>query len=97
MKSFRKRKEKIKIDKNLRAKYIEYNGKVKQNYYSEMVQASEKVRIDINKSSDPFEMLDLSLLCIYFLTGDKLFYEQNRQKLINIIASYDGKRFNFEN
>ena len=88
---------KIKIDKNLRAKYIEYNGKVKQNYYSEMVQASEKVRIDINKSSDPFEMLDLSLLCIYFLTGDKLFYEQNRQKLINIIASYDGKRFNFEN
>ena len=43
-----------------------------------MVQASEKVRIDINKSSDPFEMLDLSLLCIYFLTGDKLFYEQNR-------------------
>ena len=97
MKSFRKRKEKIKIDKNLRAKYIEYNGKVKQNYYSEMVQASEKVRIDINKSSDPFEMLELSLLCIYFLTGDKLFYEQNRQKLINIIASYDGKRFNFEN
>jgi hypothetical protein len=97
LKSFRKRKEKIKIDKNLRAKYIEYNGKVKQNYYSEMVQASEKVRIDINKSSDPFEMLDLSLLCIYFLTGDKLFYEQNRQKLINIIASYDGKRFNFEN
>lgn len=97
MKSFRKRKEKIKIDKNLRAKYIEYNGKVKQNYYSEMVQASEKVRIDINKSSDPFEMLDLSLLCIYFLTGDKLFYEQNRQKLINIIASFDGKRFNFEN
>ena len=97
MKSFRKRKEKIKIDKNLRAKYIEYNGKVKQNYYSEMVQASEKVRIDINKSSDPVEMLDLSLQCIYFLTGDKLFYEHNRQKLINIIASYDGKRFNFEN
>lgn len=96
MKSFRKRKEKIKIDKNLRAKYIEYNGKVKQNYYSEMVQASEKVRIDINKSSDPFEMLDLSLLCIYFLTGDKLFYEQNRQKLINVIASFDGKRFNYE-
>lgn len=84
-------------DKNLRANYIERNGKAKQYYYSEMVQASEKVRIDINKSSDPVEMLELSLLCIYFLTGDKLFYEQNRQKLINIIASYDGKRFNFEN
>lgn len=51
-------------DKNLRANYIERNGKAKQYYYSEMVQASEKVRIDINKSSDPFEMLDLSLLCI---------------------------------
>ena len=83
--------------KNLRANYIERNGKAKQYYYSEMVQASEKARIDINKSSDPVEMLELSLLCIYYLTGDKLFYEQNRQKLINIIVSYDGKRFNFEN
>lgn len=85
------------LKENLRAKYIERNGKAKQYYYPEMVQASEKVRIDINKSSDPFEMLDLSLLCIYFLTGDKLFYEQNRQKLINIIASFDGERFNYEN
>lgn len=85
------------IENNLRAKYIKRNGKAKQYYYSEMVQASEKVRIDINKEDDPLRMLDLSLLCIYFLTGDKLFYEQNRQKLINIIASYDGKRFNFEN
>ena len=85
------------IENNLRANYIERNGKAKQYYYAEMVQASEKVRIDINKSSDPVEMLELSLLCIYFLTGDKLFYEQNRRKLINIIASYDGKRFNFEN
>lgn len=84
-------------DKNLRANYIERNGKSKQYYYSEMVQASEKVRIDINKSSDPFEMLELSLLCIYFLTGDKSFYEQNRQKLINIIASFDGEKFNYEN
>lgn len=63
------------LKQNLRANYIERNGKAKQYYYYEMVQASEKVRIDINKSSDPFEMLDLSLLCIYFLTGDKLFYE----------------------
>ena len=85
------------IENNLRAKYIKRNGKAKQYYYSEMVQASEKVRIDINKEDDPLRMLDLSLLCIYFLTGDKLFYEQNRQKLINIIASFDGKRFNFEN
>ena len=87
------------IENNLRANYITCDGNRKdiKTYYSEKVQASEKVRIDINKSNDPFEMLDLSLLCIYFLTGDKLFYEQNRQKLINIIASFDGKRFNFEN
>lgn len=74
--------------KNLRANYIERNGKAKQYYYSEMVQASEKVRIDINKSSDPVEMLELSLLCIYFLTGDKSFYNYNRDKLINFIAEY---------
>ena len=81
------------LKQNLRANYIICDGSKKdiKTYYAEHVQA------DINKSGDPFEMLDLSLLCIYFLTGDKLFYEQNRQKLINIIASYDGKRFNFEN
>lgn len=84
---------------NSRADYIICDGSRKdiKTYYSEKVQASEKVRIDINKSNDPFEMLDLSLLCIYFLTGDKLFYEQNRQKLINIIATFDGEKFNYEN
>lgn len=87
------------MENNLRANYIVCDGSKKdiKTYYSEHIQASEKVRIDINKSSDPFEMLDLSLLCIYFLTGDKMFYEQNRNKLINIIASYDGERFNYEN
>lgn len=84
---------------NLRANYIKNDGRAREagRFYAEKVQASEKVRIDINKSSDPFEMLDLSLLCIYFLTGDKLFYEQNRQKLINIVASFDGEKFNYEN
>lgn len=85
------------LNDNLRAKYIECDGEIKKDYYGKMMKESEKVRIDINKSNDPFEMLDMSLLCIYFITGDKLFYEQNRQKLINIIASFDGKRFNFEN
>ena len=84
------------IENNLRAKYIKRNGKAKQYYYPEMIKASEKVRIDINKEDDPLRMLDLSLLCIYFLTGDKLFYEQNRQKLINIVASFDGEKFNYE-
>lgn len=85
------------IENNLRANYIKRNGKAKQYYYPEMVKASEKVRIDINKEDDLLRMLDLSLLCIYFLTGDKSFYEQNRQKLINIIASFDGEKFNYEN
>lgn len=86
------------LRQNLRADYITCDGSKKdiKTYYAEHVQASEKVRIDINKSNNPFEMLDLSLLCIYFLTGDKLFYEQNRQKLINIIASFDGEKFNYE-
>jgi len=89
----------VNLKENPRANYVVCDGSKKdiKTYYAEHIQASEKVRIDINKSSDPLEMLDLSLLCIYFLTGDKLFYEQNRQKLINIIASFDGKRFNFEN
>lgn len=77
------------IDKNLRANYIKRNGKAKQYYYPEMIKASEKVRIDINKEDDPLRMLDLSLLCIYFLTGDEMFYNQNRDKLINFIAEYE--------
>ena len=76
------------IDKNLRANYIKRNGKAKQYYYPEMIKASEKVRIDINKEDDPLRMLDLSLLCIYFLTGDEMFYKQNRDKLIKFIAEY---------
>ena len=76
---------------NLRANYIKNDGRAREagRFYAEKVQASEKVRIDINRSNDLIQMLDLSLLCIYFLTGDKLFYEQNRQKIINIIAKYN--------
>lgn len=77
------------IENNLRAKYIKRNGKAKQYYYPEMIKASEKVRIDINKEDDPLRMLDLSLLCIYFLTGDEMFYNQNRDKLIKFIAEYE--------
>ncbi|WP_294375357.1 hypothetical protein [uncultured Clostridium sp.] len=79
------------IENNLRAKYIEHKGKAKQYYYSEMIKASEKVRVDINKEDDPLKMLDLSLLCIYFLTGDKSFYKQNRDKIIKFIAEYNYK------
>ena len=79
------------IENNLRAKYIEHKGKAKQYYYSEMIKASEKVRVDINKEDDPLKMLDLSPLCIYFLTGDKSFYKQNRDKIIKFIAEYNYK------
>lgn len=81
------------MKENLRKDYIAYDGTLKdiKKYYAEKIQASEKVRIDINKSSDPFEMLDFSLLCIYFLTGDKSFYKQNRDKLIKFIAEYNYK------
>ena len=44
------------IENNLRAKYIEHKGKAKQYYYSEMIKASEKVRVDINKEDDPLKM-----------------------------------------
>ncbi len=76
------------IDTNLRADYIKHDGKLNKYYYTEMIKASERVRVDINKEDDPLRMLDLSLLCIYFLTGDKSFYNYNRDKLINFIAEY---------
>lgn len=68
--------------------YIKDDGTKKDIYlrYSEKIKASEKVRIDINMASDPIQMLDLSLLCIYFLTGDEGFYKTNRNKLINMIV-----------
>lgn len=77
------------IDTNLRADYIKHDGKLNKYYYTEMIKASERVRADINKEDDPLRMLDLSLLCIYFLTGDKSFYNYNRDKLINFIAEYE--------
>lgn len=65
------------------AKYINNDGSKKDIYqrYSERIKESEKVRIDINMESDPIKMLDLSLLCIYYLTGDEGFYKTNRNKL----------------
>lgn len=74
--------------------YINYDGKEKDIYfqYSKHLKASEKVRRDINTSSDPIEMLDLSLLCIYFLTGDESFYKTNRNKLIEFIGNYEKNK-----
>lgn len=81
------------LSKNLKSKYIECDGTKKDIYfqYSEKIKASEKVRRDINIASDPIQMLDLSLLCIYFLTDDKAFYETNRNKLIEFVCNYEKK------
>lgn len=74
--------------------YVKYDGKEKEIYfkYSEHLKASEKVRRDINISNDPLEMLDLSLLCIYFLTDDIAFYETNRNKLIEFVCNYEKNK-----
>lgn len=79
------------MEKNLISNYIENDGTKKDIYfrYSEKLKASEKVRRDINIASDPIEMLDLSLLCIYFLTGDEAFYKTNRNKLIEFVCNYE--------
>lgn len=76
---------------NIMTDYIECDGIKKDIYfrYSERLKASEKVRRDINMTNDPIEMLDLSLLCIYFLTDDKAFYETNRNKLIEFVCNYE--------
>lgn len=79
------------LSKNLMSKYIKCDGIKRDIYflYSEKLKASEKVRRDINMISDPIEMLDLSLLCIYLLTDDKAFYETNRNKLIEFVCNYE--------
>lgn len=75
------------------AQYINYNGqKVPQGTrYRDMIKASEDLRKDINFEDDPFKMLDMSLLCIAFLTGDTTFYEINRAKLIKVINAWHLK------
>ena len=51
---------------------------------TEKIKATEKIRIDITKETDPVKKLDLALLCIYFLAGDVAFYNTN----INQINKY---------
>ncbi|MGL4950181.1 MAG: hypothetical protein ACRC5M_07335 [Anaeroplasmataceae bacterium] len=87
-----KRKVTIILKNNLESEYINNNGrpKAKQYLYSERIKASEKLRIDINLEEDPFKMLDAALLCIYCLTGDKSFYNQNRKKVIDYICNHNN-------
>lgn len=81
------------LQNNLRAKYINCDGKQisSEKINSDRIKASEDLRRDINFEDDPFKMLDMSLLCIAFLTGDTTFYEINRAKLIKIINTWHIK------
>ena len=74
------------IINNLLSNYINNDGAAKSidMYYSEKIKASEKIRIDITKETDPAKKLELALLCIYFLAGDVAFYNTN----INQINKY---------
>ena len=82
-----------KLDNNLESKYIKMDGKPKslQQIITENIKASEKLRCDINKETDIFRMLDMSLLCISKLTNDRIFYKQNREKVIQAIGTWNYK------
>lgn len=69
---------------NLTSKYIKNDGSEKSIdiYYAEKIKATEKIRIDITKETDPVKKLNLALLCIYFFTGDIAFYDTNRNNSI---------------
>lgn len=66
------------LEINLISKYIDPENKMNE---AKRISASEKLRIDINFEEDLLRMLDKSLLCIYLLTGDEMFYQLNKDKL----------------
>lgn len=61
----------------------------------EYIKASEKLRADIIKETDPLKMLDLSLLCISCSIGDIEFYKQNKRKIDNILSLKVVKKDNW--
>lgn len=72
--------------------YLDMSGRnktlLRQQY--EYIKASEKLRTEITKETDPLKMLDLSLLCISCSIGDIEFYKQNKRKIDNILFSKSG-------
>ena len=54
---------------NLLSNYIKNDGTEKSIdiYYTEKIKATEKIRIDITKETDPVKKLDLALLLYTFL------------------------------
>lgn len=81
------------LENNLESKYKNIDGKPKtlQQIICENIKASEQLRCDIYKETDIFKMLDMSLLCISTMTGDKIFYKQNREKVIKAMCEWDIK------
>lgn len=80
-----------KLKENLLSEYIQSNGEYK-NYsklMAEYISTSETIRKEILKEKNPFLMLDKSLLCISLMTGDREFYKQNKDRLIEIINNWD--------
>lgn len=77
------------LDNNLERNYIKVDGtpKTYSEVVAENIKVSEKLRCDIYKENDIFRMLDLSLLCVSTMTGDKVFYKQNRKKLVNFMCN----------
>lgn len=74
-------------------KYIKNDGikKSKQQMYAERIKATERIRIDINKSDNIFHIADLALLGMSLMLDDSTFYKENKDKLINIIANWETK------
>ena len=89
------RKEKIRIlENNLESNYIKADG-IKKTYsevVAQNIKVSEQLRCDIYKENDIFRMLDLALLCVSTMTGDRVFYKQNRKKLVNFMCNWKSNR-----
>jgi hypothetical protein len=47
------------------------------------------------KELNQFAMLDKCLMCIKVMTGDSMFYEQNREKILKIICNWDQNNINY--
>lgn len=79
------------LKNNLLNDYIDLNGEYKgyTALMAEYISVSEKLRKEILKERNPFVMLDKSLLCISLMTGDKEFYRQNKNSLIEIIQNWN--------
>lgn len=86
---------------NIKDRYIPVDGveKTYSEIICENIKVSEILRCDINKlaitqEKDIFRMLDLALLCISTMTGDKPFYEENRSKVIEIMCNWGTNKAN---